>query len=205
MINPPSRCTGSACPRARTCSSTPRPVARAINSPLLSTVTLFDSNGDVLATRSASGGSGADSTDPELVQGLGPGTYFLGISAAGNVPGQGGGYDPVSGKPGIAGVNDPAGPFVLELSATPARGSTTLVNFNLDYADSLEPSPTGLDLTFSGPVNVTGLSVPDRQETALTVVDTSGRTWPISAISYQSAQDRLSFLFNEALPPGATR
>ena len=116
--------------------------------------------------------------------------------------GQAGGYDPESGKPGTAGVNDPAGPFQLELSATPTTESTRLVDFNLDYADSLEPSPTGLDLTFSAPVDVTGLSVPDRQETALTVVDSSGRSWPISAVSYQSAQDRLSFIFNEALPPG---
>ena len=177
-------------------------LAHAINSPLLSTVTLFDSNGDVLATRSAGGGSGADSTDPELVQGLGPGTYFLGVSAAANVPGQAGGYDPESGKPGTAGVIEPAGSFELKLSATPTTQATRLVDFNLDYADSFEPSPTGLDLTFSGPVDVTSLSVPDRQETALTVVDSSGRSWPISAVSYQSAQDRLSFIFNEALPPG---
>ena len=133
-------------------------LAHAIGSPLLPTVTLFDSNGDVLASRSASGGSGANSTDPELVQGLAPGTYFLGISAAGNVPGQAGGYDPESGKPGTAGVNEPAGLFGLELSATPAPAPTRLVGFNLDHADTLEPSPTGLDLTFSGPVDADSLT-----------------------------------------------
>src|SRR5262249_2570351 len=58
------------------------------------------------------------------------------------------------------------------------------------------------DLTFSGPVDVSKLMKPDLLESTLTVVDAGGRVWPITALDYQPAQDRLSLLFCEALPPG---
>ncbi len=158
----------------------------------------------MLATRAAGDGSAADSFDPNLVTGLGQGTYYLGVSAAGNTPGYDYGYDPITGRPGTAGVNDPAGTFLLDVSASPVAASTKLVNFSLDHADALEPTtPTGLDLTFSGPVDISSLTQPDQQETSVLVVDATGRTWPISAVDYQASQDRLSFIFNEALPAGS--
>jgi hypothetical protein len=178
-------------------------LAHAIGSPLLPALALIDSSGRVLATCNAGAGSSADPLDPQLVAGLEGGTYYLGVSAAGNLPGTAQGYDPVSGRPGTGLVIGAAGLFELALSATPVAPPTQLVDFKLEYADSLEPSPTGLDLTFSGPVDVGPLMVPDQQETALTVVDAEGRAWPITALYYQVAQHRLSLLFCEALPPGA--
>jgi Bacterial pre-peptidase C-terminal domain len=179
-------------------------LAHAIGSPLVSSLTLFDSAGDVLATSAAGSGTAADPIDPVLVQGLGQGTYYLGVSAAGNTPGFDYGYNPVSGQPGTAGVNEPAGQFVLDVSATPVAPPTQVVGFNLDYADSLEPTtPTGLDVTFSGPVDLSPFQPSAGQETALTVVDSTGRPWSITAVAYQPSQDRLSFVFNEPLPEGS--
>jgi hypothetical protein len=178
-------------------------LANAIGSPAEPELTLFDSNGNVLATRTAGQGTAADSLDPELFTSLGQGTYYLGVSAAGNTPGFAYGYDPVTGRPGSAGVNEAAGRFVLDVSATPAVPSAKLVDFNLDHADTLEPAPTGLDLTFSSPVDISSLTQPDQQETALTVVDAAGQTWPITAVNYDASQDRLSLIFNEALPEGS--
>jgi hypothetical protein len=178
-------------------------LTRAIGSPVETTLTLFDSAGYVLATRINAAGSASDPVGPALFTGLGQGTYYLGVSAAGNNPNFAYGYDPVTGRPGTAGVDEPAGAFVLDVSAPPAVASTELVGFSLDHADSLESSPTGLELTFSGPVDVSSLTQPDIQETALTVVDASGGSWPITALDYQASNDQLSLVFNEALPPGS--
>ncbi len=178
-------------------------LSQSIGSDLEPSLTLFDSDGKILATSDSGNGSTLASSDPQIVTGLGQGTYYLGVSASGNTPGYDYGYDPITGRPGTVGVNQAPGRFVVDLSATPIVPSTTLVNFNLDHADSLEPSPTGLDLTFSGPVDVSSLTQTTDQETALTVVDAAGRTWPISYVDYQASQDRLSLIFNEALPEGS--
>jgi hypothetical protein len=172
----------------------------SIDSRLQSVLTLFDARGDVLATT----GGVDDSIDPDLTASLASGTYFIGVSGAGNVPGIPGGYDPITGMPGTGGLSAPGGPFVLDLTATPVVRSTSLVDFQLDHADVLETAPTGLDLTFSGAVDVDSLASPDHRVTALSVVDSWGRTWPISYMDPddQSSQDSLSFLFDEPLPPG---
>src|SRR6185312_10092762 len=92
-------------------------LAHALGSPLLPALTLFDASGNVLATRNAGAGSTADPIDPYLVTGLGGGTYFLGVSGEGNLPGSAQGYDPISGRPGTDDLTNPAGRFVLDLSA----------------------------------------------------------------------------------------
>lgn len=176
--------------------------ANSLGSPLTTALALFDADGNVIATRNTGTGSVTDPVDPEIFQDLPAGTYYLGVSAAGNLPGTPAGYNPVTGQPGTAGTNQPAGLYELTVSATPVQPPDTLVGFNLDHADPLEPAPTGMDLTFSAPVDVSPLARPDQVETALTVVDASGQTWPISAVDYDSADNRLSFVFDEALPAG---
>ncbi len=172
----------------------------SIDSPLQSVLTLFDARGDVLATT----GGVDDPIDPDLTASLASGTYFIGVSGAGDVPGIPGGYDAITGMPGTGGLSAPGGLFLLDLSATPVVHSTSLVDFQLNHADVLETAPTGLDLTFSGAVDVDSLASPDHQVTALSVVDSWGRTWPITALDShgQASQDSLSFLFDEPLPPG---
>ncbi len=174
--------------------------ATSIDSRLQSVLTLFDARGDVLATT----GGVEDPIDPDLTASLAAGTYFIGVSGAENVPGIPGGYDPITGMPGTGGLSAPGGPFLLDLTATPVVHSTSVVGFQLDHADVLETAPTGLGLTFSGPVDVDSLESPDHQVTALSVVNSWGRTWPITAVDLdgQASPDSLSFLFDEPLPPG---
>jgi hypothetical protein len=178
-------------------------LAQASGSPLLAGLTLFDAQGNELAQNKAGEGSANDQSDPSLIKGLEPGTYYVGISDDNNLPGRLNGYNPVTGTPGTAGFDDPSGPFRLQLFAEPVVGTTTLVSESLDHADSFEPSPTGLDLTFSGSVDATPLFLPDQQETALEVVDSSGRVWPITAVSDQTSTNTLGFIFDEPLPAGS--
>ncbi len=180
-------------------------LSQAIGSPLTAGLTLFDAKGDVLAENTSGAGSATNRSDPFLIEGLAPGTYYVGVSAAKNLTGWLNGYNPVTGTPGIAGFEGPSGRFLLQLFADPAVSTTTLVGHTLEYADSLEPSPTGLDLTFSGPVNATPLFLPDQQETALEVVNASGQVWPITAVSDQFATNALGFIFDEPLPAGTYR
>jgi hypothetical protein len=137
--------------------------AQAIGSPLQPALSLFDAQGNVLAVRNSGTGLPADPNDPYLFTGLAPGTYYLGISGAGDLPGVPDGYNPVTGVPGVYGLNQPGGPFAFQLSvsADPADTPTTLVGFTLDHADPLEPSPTGMTLTFSSPIDPAGLITAD--------------------------------------------
>ncbi|MFI5455036.1 MAG: DVUA0089 family protein [Isosphaerales bacterium] len=178
--------------------------AHSIGSGLRPALTLFDAQGNVLATRDSGSGLPADPTDPFLITGLPGGTYFVGVSGAGNLPYGSDGYDPVLGIPGSAGLKQPGGPFEFQLSlaAQPHVQSTGLVNFTVDRADRLDPSPTGLTLTFNGPIDVSTIFVPDTQETALQVVDSSGRVWPMTAEEYQVTDARLTLIFDQPLPAG---
>jgi len=178
--------------------------AQSIGSGLLPALTLFDAEGNVLATRSAGTGLPSDPNDPYLITGLEPGTYYVGVSGAGNLPNVPGGYDPILGIPGLAGTSQRGGPFEFQLSlaALPHEKATSLVNFTVDRADLHDPSPTGLTLTFSGPVDVSNLFLPDTQETALEVVDSSGQVWPITAEAYQVTDAQLTLLFDQPLPAG---
>jgi len=74
-----------------------------IGSNLSGALTLFDQLGNVLATRDAGTGLPSDSNDPYLFTGLNPGVYYIGVSGAGNLAGQTGGYNPVTGTTGSLG------------------------------------------------------------------------------------------------------
>jgi hypothetical protein len=171
---------------------------------LLPALTIFDSQGKVLATRDSGTGLPSDPNDPYLLLGLQPGTYYAGISGAGNLPTVAGGYNPVTGTPGIVGRNQPGGPFPFQLSLVAApHNPSSLTGFSLTYADPLDPSPTGLTLTFSGPIDPSGLLAPDQQESALLLLDSSGKSWPMTALSYQVSENRLTMLFDQRLSGGS--
>ena len=75
----------------------------------------------------------------------------------------------------------------------------------MDRSDPRDTSPTGLSLTFSGPIDVSKLLLPDSGETAFEVVDSSGRTWPITAESYEVSSYDLEVIFDQPLPAGNYR
>ena len=181
---------------------------QSIDNRLLTTLSLFDSSGNLVAERNAGEGLPGDPDDPYLFAGLTPtpqaDTYYIGVSGYGNTPYGAQGYDPVEGIPGTQGRPQSGGPFPFELdiNAQPHDQATQLVDFNLGHEDALSPSPTSLNLTFSGPVDVSSIFVPDKQETALDVVDSSGQIWPITAEAYQPNDAELTLIFDTALPAG---
>src|SRR5690606_32852954 len=91
--------------------------ANGIGSRLHAALALFDEEGKGLAVAEDGGFIGAK--DPHLFDGLAPGTYYVGVSGRGNLPGQPGGYDPVTGDPGTVVQDQPGGAFQLLLVADP--------------------------------------------------------------------------------------
>ena len=174
--------------------------ANSIGSPLLSDLTLFDAQGNVDATSRT--GLSTDPSDPYLFSGLSSGTYYVGVSGSTNLPYASGGYNPLTGTQGIAGLAQAGGPFQLNLLAVPHDQSTQLVSFSLDRADVLGPSPTGLTLNFSSPIDLSNLFQPDVQQDALEVVDASGQIWPSTAEQYEVNDASLDLIFDEPLPAG---
>ena len=178
--------------------------AESVGSRLQPDLALFDSNGTLLATRNSGTGLPSDPNDPYLFAGLQPGTYYVGVSGAGNLPYGPGGYDPVLGIPGANGIAQNGGPlpFALSLIAAPHAQATRLVNFSLDYNAADSASPTGFTLKLSGPIDVSNLFIPDAQETALEVVDSSGRVWPVTPENYFISGSSLQLIFDRPLPAG---
>ena len=171
-----------------------------IGSALDPTLALFDANGQLIKT--ATVGAFNSPNDPYLFAGLQPGTYYVGISGTGNVPGRPGGYDPVSGTPGSS-TRAIGGTFQLDLAAAPEDTPTTLQSFALQYADPRSDTPTGFTVAFSRPIDVQTLSS-DGGNTidGIQVVDRAGVVWPVTAVSAQGHGTQLTFVFNQELPPG---
>ena len=80
-------------------------------------------------------------------------TYYMGVSGAGNLPGEPGGYNAVTGIPGSAGQAQPGGPLPFELSliALPHDQSTRLIGFSLELRGSAQPEPDHSDLVVLRP------------------------------------------------------
>ncbi len=173
--------------------------AERIGSGLLGALTLFDSNGKVLATRDSGTGLPDFPDDPYLFAGLPPGVYYIGVSGAGNLgnlPGQSGGYDPVTGTMGTLGDAQAGGAYDLQIVADPADDLTQITGISLQRADPLDPTSTGLTLTFSGAIDPNSL----RSNSPILVYNASDNAWPMTPSSY--AGNQVSFVFNQPLPPG---
>jgi Bacterial pre-peptidase C-terminal domain len=177
--------------------------ANSIGSSLLTDLSLFGADGTLIESRNSGSGIPANPNDPYLFAGLEPGTYYVGVSAAGNVPYSQGGYDPVLGVPGLEGITQPGGLFALNLVEAPHLQTTRLLTSALDYSTPEQNTPTGITLTFSGPIDLSNLFVPDVQESALEVLDSSGKTWPVTAESYEVSDAALNLIFDRPLPPGS--
>ena len=177
--------------------------ANSIGSSLLTDLSLFEADGTLIATRNSGTGIPANPNDPYLFAGLEPGTYYVGVSGASNVPYSPGGYDPVLGIPGLNGITQGGGLFTLSLLETPHVQRTHLLTSTLDYSASNQSNPTGITLTFSGPIDLSNLFVPDLQESALDVLDSRGQAWPITAESYEVSNASLNLIFDRPLPPGS--
>ena len=158
--------------------------AQRIGSSLLGALTLFDLNGTVLATRDSGTGMPSSPDDPLLFHRLESGVYYIGVSGAGNLAGQPGGYDPVSGTIGSAGQAQAGGTYDLQVVADPADSLTQVVGFSLQRADTLNSTPTARTLTFSGPIDPNSLM----SNSPVLVYDASGKAWPMTLSSTRGAR-----------------
>ncbi len=177
--------------------------AQQIGSPLRGALSLFDSNGQVLKTSNAGTGGPDSPADPYLFSGLSPGVYYIGVSGAGNLGEQPGGYDPRgSGTFGTSGSPQAGGNYTLDLFADPADTPTRVLGVGLQWGDPLATSPTGLVLGFSGSIDVNSLNTAGNNNSAFWVVDQSGHTWFLTPTSYDASLAQMSFAFDQPLPPG---
>jgi hypothetical protein len=181
--------------------------AQSIGSPLQPDVTIFRADGSVVASRLSGTGLPANPSDPYLFAGLSSGTYYLGVSGAGNLPYGSKGYDPQLAIPGASGLKQPGGPFPFQLSfvAIPYSRPTTAIDAKLIWLDPLSSSPTNITLNFSGPIDLSNLFVVDQAQGALQLIDSANRAWPITANSYDPGTHQLNMLLDEPLPAGSYR
>ena len=138
----------------------------------------------LIATRDAQTGRPDFPDDPFLFAGLDPGVYYVGVSGAGNLSGQPGGYDPVAGTIGTAGLSQSGGPFSLDLVADVADAPTRVTGFALIQDDPLASSPTGLTLNFSGPLDAASILGDGTGRSAVVAVDQAGKSWALTPIGY---------------------
>jgi hypothetical protein len=181
---------------------------QSIGSPLQADLALFNAKTDKVVAYAVSGtGLPGDPGDPYLFAGVQPGSYYVAVSGAGNLPYGLTGYDPVKGTPGLLGLNQPGGPFPFELSivAVPHQSTTTVTSSSANYLDPLSSSPTSLTLDFSAPIDLRNLFVVDQAEGSLELVDASNNIWPITPASYDVGQHQLTMAVDEPLPAGTYR
>ena len=157
---------------------------------------LFDASGQLLATAQPAAAGGTTLAMP-----LAPGTYYLGVSAAGNVPGTPGGYDPAAGLAGT--TSQAGGPFRLLVGAVAGGRTATVQALTLNHADPQDPTPTGLTVQLAGVLGFAGTGVPaGALQGALQVVDASGRAWPLANPAAEQGGALVSFQFRDHLPQG---
>ena len=163
---------------------------------------LFDDQGRAIATDEV--GRKDAPNDPYLFAGLNPGTYYIGVSGVNNLPGPKGGYDPATGSAGSVPQSQDAGAFTLHVVADPVDTPPQLSSFTVDHADALTSAPTGLTLGFSRAISLTsqfGNLAPILNK-SIEVRDQDGLSWPVQVSAYHETDAKISYLFDEFLPPG---
>lgn len=169
---------------------------------LNSALALFDAQGNLLKTDDV--GRPDDPFDPYLFSGLQPGTYYLGVSGSKDLPNVTGGYNPAAGLFGTVGLAQQGGPYDIRVQAVPQDTPTRLLTAQLNYADPLNPQPTGVTLVFSRPMDVNSFvdAIQNNGWDGLEVRDEAGRLWPLTPLAYQESNSQFTFLFSEPLPQG---
>ena len=166
---------------------------------LESALTVFDSQGNVV--RFSNAGRSSSPNDAYLYTGLGPGTYYIGVSGTRNIPAPSyHGYDVISGDPGTVVQSQAGGSYTLELSLDTADQPTELVQSSLDYADPLDTTPTGLTLVFNEILDAQ--SVRGQPTPGFVLTNQAGQTFPLTIVNVDEATGKYTFLFDNTLPAG---
>ena len=159
--------------------------AQRDGSPLDAALTLFDARGNAISSDDL--GRPDAPNDPFLFAGVKPGTYYLGVSGSGDLPGLPGGYNLQARTPGPQ-QTSAGGAFTLHLVADTADVPGALIGFSVQHADPLDPTPTGFTVRFSTPLDLgsSGSTVFDRSTAGVDLVDQNGRAWPVAAVNYDA-------------------
>jgi len=151
--------------------------AQRLGGGLLAALTVYDAQGNVLASSEGRRGLASAPNDPYLFVGLRPGTYYVGVSTAAGAGG--------------------AGAYQLAIAADPVVGPTRVIGFALDWTHS---APTGFTITFSDALDPDGLAAIG---SPLWVVDAAGVIHPAHLSAAADGLRRLSFAFDQPLAAGA--
>ena len=175
--------------------------AQSQGSTLAAGLSLLDARGHVLATGAI--GRASAPADPYLFQNVGPGTYYIGVSTAGNLPGVAGGYDAVAGVEGSAAQPQRGGAFTLRLVADAADAPTVVSGFTLGHADPRDPTPTTLSVSYSGPIRAEPAApTAGNLAAGYRLLDGYGRSWPICIATVSERTGRVDLAVRDRLPAG---
>ena len=140
-----------------------------------------------MATRDSGTGLPSNPNDPYLFAGLKPGTYYIGVSGAGNVPCTPGDTTLCSESQDYTASHSPAEFLRARPLRRPHDQPTRLLNVHGGLFGPDKASPTGLTLTFSGPIDLSKLFVPDFKSQRSRSWTQRGRSGPSRPRAMRSA------------------
>ena len=117
-------------------------------------------------------------------------------------PGQPGGYDPVAGTIGTAGLTQPGGSFNLNLVADVADAPTRVTDSRSSRLIRSPPPRPGSRWPSPAPSTRPVSWANGSGQPAVVAVDQAGKSWALTPISYSEPQCQVSFVFDQALPAG---
>ena len=159
-------------------------LAQRFGSALDPAVSLLDENGRAIASNDDVLRTGFPS-DAEIFTGLNGGTYYVAVSAGGNLPGVGG-FDPL--LPGSGhGSRGTTGQYLLGWSAVPDSTRPQVLHTSIEPGSTLHSAPAEITVRFSEPMHLVGL------QQGATLADANGDTINLEAISYDSVTHEVRY------------
>lgn len=153
--------------------------AGRIGSDLWANLTVYNAQGDIVASSEGRRGFASAADDPHLFVGLRPGTYYVGVS--------------------MAEGSRRSGAYRLAVVADPAAEPTRVVGFALDWSRG---APVGFTIAFSDAIAPEAL---EATAAPLFAVDELGEIHPAHLTAADGGLRRLSFTFDSPLPSGRYR
>ncbi len=163
-----------------------RVVAQGVGSELDSAVTLFDSNGHMIAANDDALHEGV-LWDAELFAGLDGETYFVAVSAGGNQPGEPGGFNPQ--EPGSGrGSRGSTGAYLLEVAAEPDSTRPQVLGTSIEPGSTLHEPPATITIRFSEPIDLRDL------ENGAMLSGSNGSNVAVWPIEYDTVASEVTYL-----------
>lgn len=160
-------------------------LAQKFGSGLDAAVSVLDSGGQVLASNDEALHKGFLS-DAELYAGLDGGTYYIAVSAGGNLPGEDG-FDPLTPGSGDSSRGS-TGQYLMKLSAKLDSVGPQVVETSIEPGETLHSTPIQITVRFNEAMNLQGL------QQGATLTDSSGTSIKLSAFDYDSLTHQVSYM-----------